>query len=323
MKYLIKKTYLALLFSIILFPSVLSGKEVKTKYTRGSTANYFSGVVSINQFNNTDKAYKYLYKIQFLKNAHTNYNVKFIYTLILLEKYKEALNFSKSIWSKEEFFLEVDLLIGLDFFIKKDYLSAEKHFKRLNKNTKNFLIFGDFLENVLLSWTKAAQNDQEQSFKYLSKIPDRYYNLKEIQNSFLQCYFDTEKALNNFTKLTEDDEKSFSRYNFFLANYLFHKKENAKATKLIHEAKKKYYSNLLINQTHNYVKTKSTEKIKNFFNCKNPRDSLAEFFYVIANLYSGEKDYQLSNFYLKISLFLNNKFLTNKALLAENFLNFF
>ena len=39
----------------------------------------------------------------------------------------------------------------------------------------------------------------------------------------------------------------------------------------------------------------------------------------MANLYSGEKDYQLSNFYLKISLFLNKKFLPNKALLAENY----
>ena len=40
---------------------------------------------------------------------------------------------------------------------------------------------------------------------------------------------------------------------------------------------------------------------------------------MIANLYSSEKDYQLSNFYLRISLFLNNKFLANNALLAENF----
>ena len=36
-------------------------------------------------------------------------------------------------------------------------------------------------------------------------------------------------------------------------------------------------------------------------------------------MYSSEKNYQLSNFYLKISLFLNKKFLTNNALLAENF----
>ena len=47
-------------------------------------------------------------------------------------------------------------------------------------------------------------------------------------------------------------------------------------------------------------------------------DSLAEFFYILANFYASELKYQKSNFYLKISLFLNNKFLSNKALLAEN-----
>ena len=36
-------------------------------------------------------------------------------------------------------------------------------------------------------------------------------------------------------------------------------------------------------------------------------------------MYASERDYKLSNFYLKISLFLNKKFLPNKALLAENF----
>ena len=76
---------------------------------------------------------------------------------------------------------------------------------------------------------------------------------------------------------------------------------------------------MLIEETEVFLKEGKNEKIKNFFNCRNPNDSLAEFFYVIANLYSSEKDYQLSNFYLKISLFLNNKFLTNTALLAENF----
>jgi tetratricopeptide (TPR) repeat protein len=76
---------------------------------------------------------------------------------------------------------------------------------------------------------------------------------------------------------------------------------------------------LLIKQTEFFFLNDENKKIINFFNCKNPKDSLAEFFYVIANLYSSEKNYRLSNFYLKISLFLNNNFLSNKTLLAENF----
>ena len=76
---------------------------------------------------------------------------------------------------------------------------------------------------------------------------------------------------------------------------------------------------MLIRQSKNFLLAQENKKIKNFFNCKNPSDSIAEIFYIMANLYSNEKDYQLSNFYLKISLYLNNKFTPNKTLLAENF----
>ena len=91
------------------------------------------------------------------------------------------------------------------------------------------------------------------------------------------------------------------------------------AKKIIKNSRKKYNSNLLIKQTESFFLNHEYEKVKNFFNCKNPKDSLGEFFYVIANLHSSKNDYQLSNFYMKISLFLNNKFLMNKALLAENY----
>ena len=76
---------------------------------------------------------------------------------------------------------------------------------------------------------------------------------------------------------------------------------------------------MLINETENLILDNEINKIKNFFYCKNPKDAIAEFFYIIANLHSNDKDYELSNFYLKISLFINSKFVPNKALLAENF----
>tara|TARA_B110000438_G_scaffold174823_1_gene167063 strand:- start:88 stop:987 length:900 start_codon:yes stop_codon:yes gene_type:complete len=46
---------------------------------------------------------------------------------------------------------------------------------------------------------------------------------------------------------------------------------------------------------------------------------MAEFFYLMANLYATEEEYKVSNFYLKISNLLNDKFLTNEVLLAENY----
>ena len=319
MKYFIKKIYSILfLVTILVSGTETFSKGSKIEYSEDNISNYFSGIISANQ-DYTRAAFKYLNKVQSLKNSHSNFNVQFIHTLILLEKFKQAFAFSKSIWRADELFFEADLLLGLESFINKDYLNAEKYFKRLNKISRYNLLFEDFLGNFLLAWSKASENNKKDSLKFLDKIPERYSNLKQIQNSFLQCYFDTSETQATFEHLIDNEDFTFSRYNFFLANYLLFKNKNIEAKKIISLSRKTYNSNLLIEQAENFILTENNKKIKNFFNCRNPRDSIAEIFYIIANLYSTQKEYKLSNFYLKISLFLNNKFTPNKTLLAENF----
>ena len=318
MKFLINKIYIiSLLLIIFLIEPTAFAKDKKIQYSSKNISNYFSGIVSVSK-NYNNRAFKHLKKVQLLKNRHSQFNIEFIRTLVLIEKFDEAFAFSKNVWTEEEFFFEADLLLGLNFLIKEDYINAEKHFERLNKISRYNLFFKDFMGNVLIAWSKAAQNDKEDSFKYLEKIPNSYNQLTKIQNIFLQCYFDSKETNKLFEELIQSEDYNFSRYNFFLTNYLLHKNKTIEAKKTIQNARKKYNSNLLIKQAENFL-YKENKEIKNFFDCKNPKDSLSEFFYVIANLYSSEKDYQLSNFYLKISFFLNNKFLTNKALLAENF----
>ena len=319
MRYFIKNIYFILLLITILFLDTETfGKDSKVKYSRNNISNYLSGIVSVNQ-DYTNAAFKYLNKVQSLKNDHSNFNVQFIRTLILLEKFEQSFAFSKDVWLEDEYFFETDLLLGLEFFIKNDYLNAEKHFERLNKISRYNLLFEGFLGNILIAWIKASENNKEDSFKFLDKVPERYHNLKKIQNSFLQCYFDTSKTQIAFEQLMNNEDSDFSRYNFFFANYLLFKNKNIEAEKVINLSRKTHKSNLLIKQTENFILTGNSKKIKNLFNCKNPVDVIAEIFYVIANIYSTEKNYQLSNFYLKISFFLNNKFAPNKTLLAENF----
>ena len=319
MKFFTKKIYIILfLLSILLIEPKVFSKDSKIQYTSENISNYFSGIISINQ-NHNNKAIKYLKKVVSLKNKHTQFNIEFIRTLIQLGKFEKALAFSKEVWIEEELFFEADLLLGLNSFLKRDYIMAQKYFERLNKISRYNLFFDNFVGNTLIAWSRASQGDKEGSFKFLEKVPKSYGKLKKIQNVFLQCYFDDSEIQKSFEDLINDKDYNFSRYNFFLINYLLHENNTIKAKKIIESSRKKYNSNLLIEQTENFFLNNENEKIKSFFNCKNQKDALAEFFYVMANLYSGEKDYQLSNFYLKISLFLNKKFLPNKALLAENY----
>ena len=319
MKEFIKKIYLAFFFVIILFinTKVLS-KESKNDYSSDTISSYFSGTVSFDNYN-TENAYRYLEKIKEKKITHNNYNIKYIHTLVLLKKFDQAFAFSKKLQEKNNSFFETNLLLGIHSFIKEDYIQAEKYFISLNKVSQRNLLYKGFLGNILLSWVNAAKNNKEESFNYYDRINHQYYNLKRIQNTFLQCYFDTSKTELSFQKLINDKEYIFSRYNFFLANYLLHKDKNQKAKEIIYRSSETYSSNVLLKQMENFISDGEVNKITKLFNCKNPKDNIAEIFYVLANLSSSQNDYQLSNFYLNISLFLNNKFTPNKALLAENF----
>ena len=204
MKFCIKNVYLIfiLIFSLSYATGTL-GKDLKIQYSEDNISNYFSGIVSAN-YNSTNNAFKHLNEVQFLKTSHSNYNIQFLRTLVLLNKFEEAFSFSKSVWNKEEFFFEADIILGLNYFINKDYSRAEKHFERLNVISEYNFIFKNLVGNVLIAWSKASNNNKEDSFKYIAKIPNRYDHIKKIQNSFLQCHFDTQETENSFKKLIGD-----------------------------------------------------------------------------------------------------------------------
>ena len=322
MKSFIKNSYLILIITTILLTNFFSfshAKSIDLKYSKKNIFNYFSGTVSLNQ-NNPIKSFNYFNKIQNLKRIHSNYNNQFIRSLVLVEKFDEAFKFSKKIWKENNLYFEADLLLGLRHYLEGDYNNAEKYFSRLNQVSEQNPFFKDFFGNILISWLKASENDKKTSYEFYNKIPSRYENLKQIQNAFLHCYFNEEETETVFNKVIRNKDNGFSRYYFFLTNYLISKNRYVDKKKLSNTKNNLYNSNILIKEMQNFIINNKKSKILDFFNCKEPKDSMAEIFYIIANMYATENDYQMSNFYLKISLFLNNKFTPNKILLAENYL---
>ena len=163
MKFLNKNVYIIFFLLIILSnESEAFGRENNIQYNKKDISNYFSGIVSINQ-NHNNKAFKYLGNIQSIYNIHSQYNIEFLRTLVLLNKFREAFAFSKKVWVEDELFFEADLLMGLNSLIKKDYKSAEKYFERLNKISQYNLVFNNFIGNVLIAWTRASQGNEEES----------------------------------------------------------------------------------------------------------------------------------------------------------------
>ena len=319
MKFLNKKNYIILFFLIFLSADNKAiAKDNEIQYTRENISSYFLGSISVSRDYNNE-AFEHLKGIQNLKEVHSKYNLKFLRTLVLLERFEQAKIFAKSVWNEDEFFFEADLLLCLDYFLKKDYQKADKYFERLNKISQSNLFWRNFFGNILMTWNKVSLNDKEQSLQLIKNIPEQFYYLKKIQEVFLLCHYDDDLTEKTFRELIKSEDYNITRYNFFLANYFLSKKRTEDAEKIITSSRLEDNSNLLLKQSEEFLKDGKSHKLINLFDCKNPEDIIAEFFYVIASIYSSEKDYKLSNFYLKISLYLNDKFLPNKTLLAENY----
>ena len=164
MKFIIKKIYIILfLLTIFQIQPEAFARDNKIQYSRENISNYFLGMLFVKNDKN-DEAFKYLNKMQLLKDRHSKYNVEFVRTLVLSEKFNKAVNFSKDVWDKNELFFEADLLLGLDSFIRKDFNDSEKYFKRLNKTSRYNLFFDDFIGNVLMAWNKASKGEKDSSF---------------------------------------------------------------------------------------------------------------------------------------------------------------
>ena len=215
MRFYIKNIYLILIIIIsFLNANEAFAKENKIKYSKKDISNYFSGTLS-SKYGDYREAYEYLDQIQDLSTKHDNYKVRFLNTLIQLRQFHEAFNFSKNIWNKEELFFEVELILGLNFFLNENYSKAEMHFGRLDKISRYDILPPSVFGNVLNAWVKAAEKNKRDSLDYINKIPARYMYLRQIQDIFMKCYYDSKETENSFTKLIEREDYNFSRYSFF------------------------------------------------------------------------------------------------------------
>ena len=154
--------------------------------------------------------------------------------------------------------------------------------------------------------------------KKMSNFKSNFGNLIAINNAFQSCYLNNPKTLDYFDKLKSSEAADYSRYLFFYVNYLIHKKRFDLVKEISFEIDE-LSSNLIILQTKSWIDKSNFNEIKEIFSCKNENDLLAEFFYLVSNLYSSQDEYEQSNFYLNISYFLNKKFKINLSLMADNY----
>ena len=299
---------LIILFSLLYQNTAHSKATEKNQFNQKYLSNYFSALVSVTNQKNDD-AIIFFNSSKFLMNKHDNFLREYVFSLVLGGQVKNAINQIKR--SNNSNFFEGDLLLALESITKKNYKQAEKRLKKLLAYQENeayeFVII-----KILESYNHLFLN---------SKIKNNSRNLGRIDlitSSFQNCYLGTKKTDSNFLNLINSSENEYSRYLFFHLGNIIEKKDY----ELVNEISKTIdplMSSLLIAQSKKWIDENKYEKFNNYFSCKSENDLLAEFFFLIANLYSSQDLFKESNFYLNLSNYLNPKFYFNLSLLAENY----
>ena len=299
---------LIILFSLLYQNTAHSKATEKNQFNQKYLSNYFSALVSVTNQKNDD-AIIFFNSSKFLINKHDNFLREYVFSLVLGGQVKNAINQIKR--SNNSNFFEGDLLLALESITKKNYKQAEKRLKKLLAYQENeayeFVII-----KILESYNHLFLN---------SKIKKNSRNLGRIDlitSSFQNCYLGTKKTDSNFLNLINSSENEYSRYLFFHLGNIIEKKDY----ELVNEISKTIdplMSSLLIAQSKKWIDENKYEKFNNYFSCKSENDLLAEFFFLIANLYSSQDLFKESNFYLNLSNYLNPKFYFNLSLLAENY----
>ena len=299
---------------VIIFFSTLEAKSSNKFNDADNISDYFSGILLLND-NQYNSSFKYLKKLSGLEEIHTNYSIKYLYSLVNSGNINEAFNYSRKLEKQKLESFESNLITGIFYLKKSDFKSAKKYFLKAKAKGSKFVL-NNYVSDSLYNWSNLTNIDKSSANLELKKLDKRFENLKKIQSVFLNCYYNSSDTNELFSTLNSNQRTDFSRYNYFHASYAISIGKINEAKSIVQSALKLYPRNLLLNQ---YKIDLNELKNMDAFDCRKEKHVAAEILYITANALSSQSLYSLSNFYLNLAKFLNEDFHSFETLLAENF----
>ena len=306
-----KYIYLFIIFLLYQTSSFSKISDVN-KFNQKNLSNYFSAVLSINN-NDAKNSLKFLENSKILNNRHEEHFKNYIKSLVANEKVDLAIKKIK--YSQNNYsFLEREVILLVDNLINKNLekssLNLEKIESLIDPDDRYHIILSKVLKNYL----EVFKSNNIKSYKN-----NNFAELDDISLAFLSCYFDLKNTDKRFEEFINYDGSS-SRYIYFYLDYLIEQNKINKIDQVLQNINQ-LNKPLLIAQSVKWIEEKNYNKLNNLFSCKNEKDIIAEFFYLIANLYSSQGLYKESNFYIILAKYLNPNFTLNLTLLIENYMD--
>ncbi len=295
-----------LFYQNTLFTESNSFEKIDSK----NLSKYFSGIVAFGNKKNSE-ALDFFNSSKILINAHDPFLKRYVSSLVLENKVFQAIQIIKQNYENENIdFFDSYLLLIIDSLKKNELEIAYEYISIANNFTEqdrfNLAILESLKQYVYLFKEKKFLDDKK-----------NFGRLSYISETFQKCYLDDPNTERYFSKLINDPESDFTRYIYFYISYLV-ENGNINEAKVITDEIELLNSTLLLSQGKSWIDNGNLQKFKDVFSCKNHNDLIAEFLFLISNLYSAQDNYEMSNFYLNLSNFLNPRFVFNLSLVVEN-----
>tara|TARA_B100001063_G_scaffold111467_1_gene104065 strand:- start:258 stop:1943 length:1686 start_codon:yes stop_codon:yes gene_type:complete len=307
----LKKISFFLILILFYQTSLYSKSNSFNRIDSKNLSKYFSGIVALGNKNNSE-ALEFFNSSKILINQHDPYLKKYVSSLVLENKISQAINVVRQNKDKENTkFFEAYLLLLIDSLKNNDLDLANKYISKASRFAEqdrfNLAILESFKQYAFLFREKKFLNNKK-----------NFGKLSIILETFQRCYLGDPKTDIFYNKLISDPESDFTRYKYFYLSYLI-ENDKFKKAKLITDDIKFINTTLLLSQGKSWIENENFKKFNEIFSCKNQNDLIAEFLFLISNLYSSQDNFEMSNFYLNLSNFLNSKFIFNLSLNVENY----
>jgi tetratricopeptide (TPR) repeat protein len=314
-----KKTYLLIILLLfIVNNSDLNANILDNKKALIKNSNYFSNYLSGNislQKNDSLKASSFFGNIENLGHYHSEFNLKYVETLVNNGKIDEAYIFIKKLDKSYQSLYPFNFVLFVHDFKKGRYSKLKNYISSQKQNLNDPLLID--LYQFLDLWADIPSKNIRDINEKINLLNSSFKNISLTQKTLINLYLDNQKNIElDFEEIA--NKKELGRYNYFYLSYYLEKNNKDKISEIINQNLDIRSENLLFKQLFLDVVENKFHKIDRFYKRKNINHGLAELFYLFANFYQNYQQVQISNFYLNLSEYLNPNFLSNKILKIEN-----
>ena len=308
------KRYFVFCITFILLSTVDGYSLIKANnkklYDNHNIRNYLYGSIQFND-NEHNSAANNLNKLSLLRGKHSNYDIKFITSLVIEGKIDEAANIINDLRNLYSNIFIFD-------FVHSIYLLKNKKFNKaiyfLNNIKNNDPIFEELKKSIYF-WI-SIENKKFSHNELIGNFQSRYSSISLINKFLSSKYLGNDILYKDFNNKILNSN-NIIRYQILSSWNEVRLKNYESALNILNKALLQNDKNLFLKQSIKDIKNKDFRKIA-YYDPKNFNHNLSEIFYLFSNLYQQRGDIEFSEILLSVSLNFNKEFLVNNLIRFEN-----